>query len=125
MEELLQSPPGAAGWPPGLDAARFVEATIDQLAKDFDLDADRLRAAAIGVLPVLTDVIAEGLAGDASALFAAFYRLDLGEPRVRQILHDHDREAAARLLARAAAERAAQKVWTRWQYSTGSTPTPT
>lgn len=117
MEELLNPSPGAPGWPPGMDAAQFVEATIVQLAKDFRLDADRLRAAPIGVIPLLADVIGAGLAGDADGLFAAFYRLDLGEERVRQILHENDREEAARLLAQRSAERAAQKVWTRMQYS--------
>ena len=72
---------------------------------------------AISVATDKTATIGAGLAGDADGLFAAFYRLDLGEERVRKILHENDREEAARLLAQRAAERAAQKVWTRMQYS--------
>ncbi len=102
--------------PAGVSTEEFIQRVVEQLAKDFDLDAERIRAAKIGVGPLLKDVISAGLEGDPGPVFAAFYRLDLGEERVRRVLHDHDREAAAGQLAELALQRAALKVWTRLSY---------
>jgi hypothetical protein len=102
--------------PAGVTTEAFVQRVVEQLAKDFDLDAVRLRTARIGVGPLLKDIISAGLEGDPGPVFAAFYRLDLGEGRVRQILHDNDRDAAAAQLAELSLHRAALKVWTRLSY---------
>jgi hypothetical protein len=102
--------------PAGVAPEDFIHRVVEQLAKDFDLDGERLRTARIGVGPLLKDVISAGLEGDPGPVFAAFYRLDLGEERVRQILHDNEREEAARRLAELALQRAALKVWTRLSF---------
>lgn len=102
--------------PAGVTTEAFIHRVVEQLAKDFDLDEDRIRNAKIGVGPLLKDVISAGLEGDPGPVFAAFYRLDLGEERVRRVLHDHDREEAAGQLAELALQRAALKVWTRLSY---------
>jgi hypothetical protein len=112
MNELLSD----RGLPAGVTTEEFVNRVVDQLAKDFYLDAQRIRSAAIGVGPLLKDVISAGLEGDPGPVFAAFYRLDLGEEKVRRVLHDHDREEAAKMLATLALERAALKVWTRLSF---------
>lgn len=102
--------------PAGVTPEAFITKVVEQLAKDFELDLERLRTARIGVGPLLKDIISAGLESDPGPVFAAFYRLDLGEDRVRQILHDNDRLVAAGLLAELALQRAALKVWTRLSY---------
>jgi len=102
--------------PSGTSKEEFVHRVVEQLAKDFELDLNRLRSAKIGVGPLLKDIISAGLEGDSGPVFSAFYRLDLGEDRVRKVLHDHDREEAAAKLAELALQRAALKVWTRLSY---------
>ena len=105
------------GLPDGVDAPTFVAQVVEQLVKDFQLDAARVARASISFVELLADDIAEGLNGiGADDIFAAFYRLDLGEDLVRKILHDNDRPEAARQLAVKSVERAALKVWTRWHY---------
>lgn len=106
------------GFPEGVNHEDFLAAVIEQLVKDYDLDPDRIRRASIDVADLLADHIAAGLDSDPQHVFAAFYRLDLGESTVRQILHDHERPAAASELAAASLRRAALKVWTRLTYST-------
>ncbi len=116
MTEEVERFLGARGLPVGTDPAAFVEAVVDQIIKDFRLDPERVARASIGLVALLADAIGAGLEGDPAPVFAAFYRLDLGEDHVRRILHDHDRIEAARLLAEGAVARAALKVWTRLSY---------
>lgn len=116
MTEEVERFLGARGLPVGTDPAAFVEAVVAQIVKDFRLDPERVARASIGLVALLADAIGAGLEGDPAPVFAAFYRLDLGEEHVRRILHDHDRVEAARLLAEGAVARAALKVWTRLSY---------
>ena len=105
------------GLPDNVTPEAFVSSVIEQIVKDFDLDPERILRASIGVDDLLSDHIAAGLEGDPQPVFAGFYRLDLGEATVRQILYDHERPAAAKQLAAASLRRAALKVWTRLTYS--------
>lgn len=102
--------------PEGLSEAAFFEDIQAQIVKDFEWDVERITSASVGVLQLLTDEITWGLERDPNPIFAAFYRLDLGESTVRHVLHEKGREFAAPELAKLALQRAAQKVWTRWTY---------
>ena len=51
-----------------------------------------------------------------TALFASFYRLDLGEGVIREVMDWNERPQAAAKLAALCLERAAQKVWLRWTF---------
>lgn len=108
---------GDLNLPKGMDPVTFVQDVVDQVIKDFALDRNRLAASSISLVHLLADDIAEGLAGHrADEVFAAFYRLDLGEGLIRETLEAHDRQAAALTLARLSVQRAAMKVWSRWNY---------
>jgi len=108
---------GDLNLPKGMDPLTFVQDVVDQIIKDFALDRNRLAASSISLVHLLADDIAEGLAGHrADEVFAAFYRLDLGEDLIRETLEAHDRQAAALTLARLSVQRATMKVWSRWNY---------
>jgi hypothetical protein len=99
------------------DQARFLDAVKEQLIKDFEWDAERVAAASIPLLQLLEDHISWNLERNATAVFTSFYKLDLGEQLVRNILQDGDREEASKRLAEKSLQRAALKVWTRWNYA--------
>ncbi len=102
--------------PEGRTIEAFQRQVQDQLIKDFQWDAERVHSASVNLLQLLVDEIVWGLEGDASALFASFYRLDLGEGLMGEILSQHERPKAAQILAEKSLERAALKVWMRWTF---------
>tara|TARA_B110000285_G_C14944362_1_gene523582 strand:- start:558 stop:911 length:354 start_codon:yes stop_codon:yes gene_type:complete len=102
--------------PKGWDRAQFLDAVKEQLIKDFEWDAERVAAASISLLQLLEDHISWNLERNATTLFTSFYKLDLGEQLVRNILQDGNREGAPKRLAEKSLQRAALKVWTRWNY---------
>lgn len=107
---------GARELPAGRTAADFREAVTAQVVKDFQWDPERVAQVRISLVQLLEDEINWGLDRDASALFASFYRLDLGEAKIREVMDWNERPQAARLLAELSLERAAQKVWLRWTF---------
>ena len=102
--------------PAGRTAEDFREAVTAQVVKDFQLNPERVAEVRISLVQLLEDEINWGLDRDASGLFASFYRLDLGEAKIREVMDWHERPQAARLLAELSLERAAQKVWLRWTF---------
>ena len=102
--------------PQGVSEEEFLLDVKAQLIKDFEWDESLVSKASVGMLQLLEDHISWGMEGDATPVFAAFYRLDLGEALVRQILHTYDRKEASKILAEKALQRAAMKVWTRWTF---------
>lgn len=102
--------------PAGRTAADFREAVTAQVVKDFQWDPERVAQVRISLVQLLEDEINWGLDRDATALFASFYRLDLGEAKIREVMDWNERPQAARLLAELSLERAAQKVWLRWTF---------
>ncbi|MDE0871039.1 MAG: hypothetical protein OSA37_03890 [Flavobacteriales bacterium] len=102
--------------PEGVSEEVFLLEVKAQLIKDFEWDESLVSQASVGVLQLLEDHIGWGMERDATPVFAAFYRLDLGEALVRQILHAYDRDEASKILAEKALQRAALKVWTRWTF---------
>ncbi|MGB1075897.1 MAG: hypothetical protein ACPGYK_06880 [Flavobacteriales bacterium] len=117
LESQLPEMIAEMGMPNGLDVQTYISQIIQQLVKDFQLDVDRIACASIGFVELLADEIAEGLSGErADAIFASFYRLDLGEELIQKTLHDLDRREAAQALAMHSVKRAAMKVWSRWKY---------
>ena len=117
LESQLPEMIAEKGMPNGLDVQTYISQIIQQLVKDFQLDTDRIACASIGFVELLADEIAEGLSGErADAIFASFYRLDLGEELIQKTLHDLDRREAAQALAMHSVKRAAMKVWSRWKY---------
>jgi len=117
LESQLPEMISEMGMPKGLDTQTYISQIIQQLIKDFQLDPDRIARASIGFVDLLADEIAEGLSGErADAIFASFYRLDLGEEVIQKTLQDFDRWEAAQALAMHSVKRAAMKVWSRWKY---------
>lgn len=102
--------------PAGRTAADFREAVTAQVVKDFQWNPERVAQVRISLVQLLEDEINWGLDRDATALFASFYRLDLGEAKIREVMDWNERPQAARLLAELSLERAAQKVWLRWTF---------
>ena len=102
--------------PAGRTAENFREAVTAQVVKDFQWDAKRVAKVSISLVQLLEDEINWGLDRDAQGLFASFYRLDLGESKIRGVMDWNERPKAARLLAELSLERAARKVWLRWTF---------
>lgn len=102
--------------PAGRTAVGFREAVTAQVVKDFQWNPERVAQVRISLVQLLEDEINWGLDRDATALFASFYRLDLGEAKIREVMDWNERPQAARLLAELSLERAAQKVWLRWTF---------
>lgn len=107
---------GARELPAGRTEADFRKAVTAQVVKDFQWNPDRVAEVRISLVELLEDEINWGLDRDATALFACFYRLDLGEAKIREVMDWNERPQAARLLAALSLERAAQKVWLRWTF---------
>lgn len=99
----------------------FRAAVLAQLNKDFQWDPERVSQTKLGVVELLKDEIEWGMERDATALFASFYRLDLGEAVIREVLDAHERPDACRVLAEKSLERAALKVWMRWTFGAAIT----
>ena len=102
--------------PAGRTEEDFREAVTAQVVKDFQWNPERVAEVRISLVQLLEDEINWGLDRDASGLFASFYRLDLGEAKIREVMDWNERPQAARLLAELSLERAAQKVWLRWTF---------
>jgi len=107
---------GERQFPAERSMEEFRSAVRAQLIKDFQWDRERVEAARIELVQLLKDEIEWGMERDATALFASFYRLDLGEKVIREVLDSHERPAAYGILAERSLERAAMKVWMRWTF---------
>ena len=107
--------------PEGRSIEAFKQAVTHQLIKDFQWDAERVAEVRISLLQLLEDDINWGMDRNPTALFASFYRLDLGEAVIREVMDWNERPQAAVKLAALCLERAAQKVWLRWTFGAVST----
>lgn len=102
--------------PKSRDFEAFRVEVTDQLIKDFRWNASKVDASNLELIRLLEIEIEWGMDHDPNGLFAGFYRLDLGEEVIREILESHDRPRAVQMLAKRSLERAAFKVWTRWTF---------
>ena len=102
--------------PVGRSIQAFKQAVTQQLIKDFQWDTERVAEVRISLLQLLEDEINWGMDRNPTALFASFYRLDLGEGVIREVMDWNERPQAAAKLAALCLERAAQKVWLRWTF---------
>ena len=102
--------------PEGRSIEAFRQSVTQQLIKDFQWDAERVANIRIPLLQLLEDEINWGMDRNPTALFASFYRLDLGEAVIREVMDWNERPQAATKLAALCLERAAQKVWLRWTF---------
>ena len=102
--------------PKSRDFAAFRVEVTNQLIKDFQWNASKVADSNLELLQLLEGEIEWGMDHDPNGLFAGFYRLDLGEGVIRDILDHNERPAAIQMLAQRSLERAAFKVWTRWTY---------
>lgn len=107
--------------PEGRSIEAFKQAVTNQLIKDFQWDAERVAEVRISLLQLLEDEINWGMDRNPTALFASFYRLDLGEAVIREVMDWNERPQAAVKLAALCLERAAQKVWLRWTFGAVNT----
>ena len=107
--------------PEGRSIEAFKQAVTQQLVKDFQWDAERVAEVRISLLQLLEDEINWGMDRNPTALFASFYRLDLGEGVIREVMDWNERPQAAAKLAALCLERAAQKVWLRWTFGAVNT----
>lgn len=107
---------GGRNLPEGRSIQAFKQAVTQQLIKDFQWDTERVAEVRISLLQLLEDEINWGMDRNPTALFASFYRLDLGEGVIREVMDWNERPQAAAKLAALCLERAAQKVWLRWTF---------
>lgn len=90
------------------------------ILKDFGLEEDReIEEAKIGfdwLVGYLTTAVRQLLDTDLNGLLNALYRIDVGEEKVKELLHTSTSEDIARNIAIAIIEREKQKVVTRQQF---------
>ena len=109
--------------PVGRSAEAFKQGVRQQLVKDFQWDAERVSEVRVSLLQLLEDEINAGMERNPTNLFSCFYRLDLGEGVIREVMDLNERPQAAAKLAALSLERAAQKVWLRWTFGAVDTAT--
>lgn len=107
--------------PEGRSIETFKQTVTQQLIKDFQWDGERVAEMHISLVQLLEDEINWGMDRNPTALFASFYRLDLGEAVIREVMDWNERPQAANKLATLCLERAAQKVWLRWTFGAVNT----
>ena len=77
--------------PEGRSIQAFKQAVTQQLIKDFQWDTERVAEVRISLLQLLEDEINWGMDRNPTALFASFYRLDLGEGVIREVMDWNER----------------------------------
>ncbi len=107
---------GGRNLPDGRSVEAFKQGVRQQLVKDFQWDAERVSVVRVSLLQLLEDEINWGMDRNPTNLFSCFYRLDLGEGVIREVMDGNERPQAAAKLAALSLERAAQKVWLRWTF---------
>lgn len=101
----------------------FMEDTIQKslefLKQDFELPMIQDRLTEEKLIKVLTPVVSNMLDRDFEKLLNICYRIDLGERKLKSILHESQPENMAQDLATALVKRQIQKIEIRQKYSSG------
>jgi hypothetical protein len=97
----------------------FVQDTILLLQKDFEISREKEAASKEELIELLLPIIRQMLNRDFERLLQICYRVDLGENKLKQILHESEPELMAFDLAKALVERQMLKIEIKRRYSGG------
>lgn len=96
---------------------KIAEEVLSILKKDFDFPNEPEVKDEDTLLQLLVPIVARMLDRDFERLLQICYRIDLGENRLKKILHESAPEEMAKDLAQALIDRQAQKIEIRKKYS--------
>lgn len=94
----------------------FVQDTILLLKKDFEISREKEAATKEELIDLLLPIVQQMLNRDFEKLLQVCYRIDLGENKLKQILHESDPELMAFDLAKALVERQMLKIEIKRKY---------
>jgi hypothetical protein len=95
----------------------FVQDTMLLLKKDFEISKENQAATKEELIDLLLPIIRQMLNRDFERLLQICYRVDLGEIKLKHILHQSDPEMMAFDLAKALVERQMLKIEIKRKYS--------
>jgi hypothetical protein len=95
----------------------FVQDTMLLLKKDFEISKEKEATTKEELIDLLLPVIQQMLNRDFERLLQICYRVDLGENKLKSILHESDPEMMAFDLAKALVERQMLKIEIKRKYS--------
>jgi hypothetical protein len=95
----------------------FVQDMILLLKKDFEISREKEAFSKDELIELLLPIIQQMLNRDFEKLLQICYRVDLGENKLKQILHESDPEMMAFDLAKALVERQMLKIEIKRRYS--------
>ncbi|MBN3520644.1 hypothetical protein JYB62_11605 [Algoriphagus lutimaris] len=98
-------------------ANSLIQETFQLLEKDFQLPEAKTTFDEVKAIDFLSKVIRQMLDRDFERLLQICYRVDLGEEKLKRILHESEPDQVAPDLARALWERQKMKVEIRRRYS--------
>jgi hypothetical protein len=97
----------------------FVQDTMLLLKKDFEISKEKEATTKEELIDLLLPIIQQMLNKDFEKLLQICYRIDLGENKLKQILHESEPELMAFDLAKALVERQMLKIEIKRRYSGG------
>jgi hypothetical protein len=96
-----------------------IQKSLEFLKQDFELPMIQDKLTEEKLIKVLTPVVSNMLDRDFEKLLNICYRIDLGEKKLKYILHESQPENMAQDLATALVKRQIQKIEIRQKYSGG------
>lgn len=104
-------------WPSFME--NTIQKSLEFLKQDFELPLIQEKLTEEKLIKVLTPVVSNMLDRDFEKLLNICYRIDLGEKKLKSILHESQPEHVAQDLATALVKRQIQKIEIRQKYSGG------
>ncbi|SMD41900.1 hypothetical protein SAMN00777080_0434 [Aquiflexum balticum DSM 16537] len=95
----------------------FVQDTMLLLKKDFEISKEKEATTKEDLIDLLQPIIQQMINRDFEKLLQICYRVDLGENKLKQILHESEPETMAFDLAKALVERQMLKIEIKRKYS--------
>ncbi|UCS95172.1 hypothetical protein KZP23_09250 [Echinicola marina] len=95
---------------------QYILESVQLLQKDFDLPSPHESISREELIALLEPVVRQLLDRDFERLLQICYRVDLGEVRLKQILHESNPEQMSRELSEALVNRQIQKIEIRKRY---------
>ncbi|AWW33206.1 hypothetical protein DN752_15120 [Echinicola strongylocentroti] len=94
----------------------YISESVQLLQKDFDLAVPQGELTRERLVELLTPIVGQLLNRDLERLLQICYRIDLGEERLKKLLHEANPETLAIELSEALVDRQLQKVQIRRKY---------
>ncbi|GGF47583.1 hypothetical protein [Echinicola rosea] len=99
-----------------MNTSAYISESIALLQKDFDLSVPDGEVSREQLVRLLTPIVGNLLNRDLERLLQICYRIDLGEERLKRLLHEANPETMAEELSEALVDRQLQKIEIRRKY---------